>query len=102
MKDEPGRGADDAKLFILNSLHEHLEQKSTYVRLFCVDFSSVFNTMQPHTLIKKLRSYFHLDQRSLTGGPRSRYGPRSCPIRTPGPTAKTEGYDLKPDGALLF
>ena len=58
MKDEPGRGADNAKLFILNSLHEHLEQTSTYVRLFCVDFSSAFNTMQPHILIKKTQILF--------------------------------------------
>ena len=50
---EPGRGVDDAKLFILNSVHEHLEQTSTYVKLLCVDFPSVFNTMQPHILIKK-------------------------------------------------
>lgn len=49
---KPGRGVDDAKLFLLASVHEHLERTSSYVRLLFVDFSSAFNTMQPHVLVE--------------------------------------------------
>lgn len=43
---KPGRGVDDAKLFILNFELEHLEQPGSYARLLYDDFSSAFNTMQ--------------------------------------------------------
>ena len=50
-----GRGVDDAKVFILNTLYRHLE------RILFADFSSAFNTIQPHILANKLVSYFSLD-----------------------------------------
>ena len=52
---------DDAKLFILNTLYRHLEGPQTHARILFADFSSAFNTIQPHILANKLVSYFGLD-----------------------------------------
>ena len=46
-----GRGVDDAKLFILNTLYRHLEGPQTHGRILFADFSSAFNTIQPHILV---------------------------------------------------
>ena len=48
------RGVEDAKLCILNSIYKHLELPKSYVRILFVDFSSAFNTIQPHILLEKL------------------------------------------------
>ena len=48
------RGVDDAKLFILNTLYRHLEGPQTHARILVDDFSSAFNTIQPHILANKL------------------------------------------------
>jgi hypothetical protein len=48
-----GRGVEDAKLFILNTLYVHLEKPKAHARLLFADFSSAFNTVQPHILAKK-------------------------------------------------
>ena len=48
------RGVEDAKLCILNSVYKHLELPGSYVRILFADFSSAFNTIQPHILLKKL------------------------------------------------
>ncbi|KAF7645229.1 hypothetical protein LDENG_00208060, partial [Lucifuga dentata] len=56
-----GRGVDDAKLFLTDCVHKHLEQAGSYVRLLFVDFSSAFNTMQPHILVERLISSFQFD-----------------------------------------
>lgn len=56
-----GRGVDDAKLFILETIHTHLETPNTIARLLFADFSSAFNTMQPHILAEKLTNRFNLD-----------------------------------------
>ncbi|KAK0146882.1 putative RNA-directed DNA polymerase from transposon BS [Merluccius polli] len=56
-----GRGVDGAKIFILNTIHQHLEIPKTTVRLLFADFSSAFNTMQPHILAEKLITRFHLN-----------------------------------------
>ena len=56
-----GRGVDDPKLFILNILYKHLEGPQTHARILFADFSSTFNTIQPHILANKLVSYFSLD-----------------------------------------
>ena len=56
-----GRSVDDAKLFILNTLYRHLEGTPTRARILFTDFSSAFNTIQPHILANKLVSYFGLD-----------------------------------------
>lgn len=58
---QAGRGVDDAKIFILNTIHKHLEIPKATARLLFVDFSSAFNTMQPHILAEKLITRFHLN-----------------------------------------
>ena len=50
----PKRSVEDAVLTLLNTACEHLEKGGTYVRALFVDFSSAFNTIQPHLMIKKL------------------------------------------------
>ena len=55
-----GRGVDDAKLFILNTLYRHLEGPQTHARILFADFSSAFNTMQSHILANKLVSHLVL------------------------------------------
>lgn len=47
------RGVDDAKIFILDSIHKHLELPDSSARLLFADFSSAFNTLQPHILATK-------------------------------------------------
>ena len=49
------KGVDDAILYILNSVHKHLDKPNTYARLFFIDFSSAFNTIQIHILIEKMK-----------------------------------------------
>ena len=41
----PGRGVEDAKLFIFNTLYRHLEGPHTHARVLFRGFSSAFNTM---------------------------------------------------------
>lgn len=53
---QPGNSVEDTKLFILDTLHKHLETPGTHARLLFADFSSAFNKMQPHFLIEKLDS----------------------------------------------
>ena len=60
-----GRGVDDAKAFIIDTVHKHLERPNTSARLLFIDFSSAFNTLQPHILANKLTSYFHLDDQLI-------------------------------------
>ncbi|ROJ29141.1 RNA-directed DNA polymerase from mobile element jockey [Anabarilius grahami] len=60
-----GRGVDDAKVFITDVVHEHLESPNTTARLLFVDFSSAFNTLQPHILAEKLSSRFHLEDQLI-------------------------------------
>ena len=49
-----GLGVDDAVLTLLHTLQEHLEKLGTKARLLFIDFSSAFNTIQPHLLMYKL------------------------------------------------
>ena len=55
-----GRGVDDAKLFILNTLYKHLEKPKAHARILFADFSSAFNTVQPHILVQRLLSDFNV------------------------------------------
>ena len=52
---QAGRSCEDAILYILEKLYSHLERTKLghSVRLLFFDFSSAFNTIQPHLLIKK-------------------------------------------------
>ena len=47
-------GVDDAVLTLLHILQEHLDKLGTKARLLFIDFSSAFNTIQPHLLMNKL------------------------------------------------
>ena len=38
---------------MLNSVYKHLETPKSYARILFVDFSSAFNTIQPHLLLRK-------------------------------------------------
>ena len=49
-----GRGVEDATTILVNHIHEHLDKLGTYARLLFVDFSSAFNTIQPHLMMQKL------------------------------------------------
>jgi len=48
------RSVEDATLTYTNLIYEHLEKPNTYARTLFIDFSSAFNTIKPHLLIKKL------------------------------------------------
>ncbi len=54
------RGVDDAVLTLLNLVFRHLESPATHAHLLFLDFTSAFNTIQPHILASKLLSYFNL------------------------------------------
>jgi hypothetical protein len=49
-----GKGVDDAALTLQHTLNSHLDNPNTHARVLFVDFSSAFNTIQPHLLMKKL------------------------------------------------
>ncbi|WP_419641928.1 RNA-directed DNA polymerase, partial [Thiolapillus sp.] len=48
------RSTDDAVLYVLENIYSHLEKAGSSVRLMFFDFSSAFNTIQPHLLVQKL------------------------------------------------
>ena len=48
------RNTEDAILTVLHAILKHLEKSKAYARLLFLDFSSAFNTTQPHLLLRKL------------------------------------------------
>ena len=50
-----GRSVQDAGLTLLHQTCEHLENRNSQVRILFIDFSSAFNTIQPHVLLNKLK-----------------------------------------------
>ncbi len=50
------RGVEDATITLLHNIYKHLEMADSYVRILFVDFSSAFNTIQPHLLMTKLKN----------------------------------------------
>jgi len=50
------RSTDDATLTLLNNSYTHLEEPGSFVRILFIDFSSAFNTIQPHLMALKLQS----------------------------------------------
>ena len=48
------RETDDATLTLLHHAFTHLDHKGSFVRIIFIDFSSAFNTIQPHVLAHKL------------------------------------------------
>lgn len=55
------REVEDAKITLLDLLYRHLEGPGTHARLLFLDFSSAFNTIQPHVLVSKLLSEFNIE-----------------------------------------
>ena len=53
---QANRSTDDAVSCLLHKLLEHLETAGSYARILFVDFSSAFNTIQRHIMIKKLQN----------------------------------------------
>ena len=49
------RGTEDAVACLLHPLLQHLESPSNFARLLFIDFSSAFNTIQRHQMIRKLQ-----------------------------------------------
>ena len=54
---KPNRSTDDATLTLLHNTYSHLEKAGSFVRILFIDFSSAFNTIQPHLMAQKLLSY---------------------------------------------
>ena len=50
-----GRGTYDAVNTVVHLILKHLDKPKVYARLLFIDFSSVFNLIQPHTLLTKLK-----------------------------------------------
>ncbi len=50
----PKRGVEDATITLLNLLFKHLEGSGCHAWLLFIDFSSAFNTIQPHILTQRL------------------------------------------------
>ena len=48
------RGVEDATLTLFHTILKHLDTAGNYVRVLFMDFSSAFNTVQPHLLIQRL------------------------------------------------
>ena len=48
------RGVEDATLTLLDLVMRHLDNTGTFVRVLLMDFSSAFNTIQPHLLLSRL------------------------------------------------
>ena len=48
------RGVEDATLHLMNFNVKALDKPGTFVRILMMDFSSAFNTLQTHILIKRL------------------------------------------------
>ena len=62
----PDRGVEDATVSLFNSILSPLEGPGSHARLLFVDFSSAFNTIQPHILTNCLLEHF--DKQNLAGG----------------------------------
>lgn len=56
----PRRGVEDATVTLLNLLFKHLDNNGSHARLLFIDFSSAFNTIQPHILTTRLLEQFDL------------------------------------------
>ena len=50
------RGVEDAVLVFVNNVLKHMESPKTFIRILFIDFSSAFNTTQPHIMVEKLLS----------------------------------------------
>ena len=49
------RNVEDACLLFTNNTLKHLEKNRNYAHVLFIDFSSAFNTIQPHVMVQKLK-----------------------------------------------
>ena len=49
-----GKSVQDAVVTLIHNVSQHLDKANSQVRVLYVDFSSAFNTIQPHILMSKL------------------------------------------------
>ena len=56
-----GRSVDDAISVFLDNVYSHLDKPRAYCRILFVDFSSAFNTIQPHILANKLKNDLNMN-----------------------------------------
>ncbi len=52
-----GRSTEDALLYMLHRFYSHLDQPKRYTLVMFIDFSSAFNTIRPHILMKDCLSW---------------------------------------------
>ena len=50
------RGTEDAIIYVLNSAYRYLEKPGCSIKIRFYDFSSAFNTIQPHLLVNKMKN----------------------------------------------
>ena len=53
----PRRGTDDAIATLFHELSRHLDKGKNYARCLFIDYSSAFNTIQPHILLQTLSKF---------------------------------------------
>ena len=49
---QPKRSVEDALIVFSNYIYGHLDKANTYCRILFIDFSSAFNTIKLHLLVK--------------------------------------------------
>ncbi len=54
---QANRSTDDAIITLIHEIAQHLDGNSKYARSLFIDYSSAFNTMQPHVLMSRLAEY---------------------------------------------
>ena len=54
---QANRSTDDGIITLNHEIAQHLDGNHTYARCLFIDYSSAFNTMQPHILINRLAAY---------------------------------------------
>ena len=54
---QANRSTDDVIITLIHEIAQHLDGDSMYARSLFIDYSSAFNTMQPHILISRLAEY---------------------------------------------
>ena len=47
-------GVEDSNLTLLDTFSKHLDSTRNFIRILSMDFSSAFDTIQPHLLIQRL------------------------------------------------
>ena len=54
---QPKRTVEDALIVFSNYVYSHLHKAYTYCRILFIDFSSAFNTIEPHLFVKNTKCF---------------------------------------------